>query len=139
MLSEHLNSFLCQLNVLARQIASTYNISLSQYFTLSSISTTGISMTDLSRSIGVDNSTLTRNINVLMAKSLVSKERSSMDGRGFIVHLTSDGDNIIDLMESKMETIVETISKDLDPQERENIIEIISKLNWKITCHLNEL
>ena len=139
MLSEHLNSFLCQLNVLARQIASTHNLSLSQYFTLSSISSTGISMTELSRSVGVDNSTLTRNINVLITKSLVSKERSTVDGRGFIVQLTSYGNNIIDLMENKMENIVDTISEDLNSQEKENIIEIISKLNWKINCHLNEL
>ena len=139
MLSEYLNSFLCQLNVIARQIASTHNLSLSQYFTLSSISSTGISMTELSRSVGVDNSTLTRNINVLIAKSLVSKERSTVDGRGFIVQLTSYGNNIIDLMENKMENIVDTISEDLNHQEKEDIIEIISKLNWKINCHLNEL
>jgi len=96
-------------------------------------------MTELSRSVGVDNSTLTRNINVLIGKSLVSKERSTVDGRGFIVQLTSYGNNIIDLMENKMENIVDTISEDLNPQEKEDIIEIISKLNWKINCHLNEL
>ena len=38
-----------------------------------------------------------------------------------------------------MENIVDTISEDLNPQEKEDIIEIISKLNWKINCHLNEL
>ena len=41
--------------------------------------------------------------------------------------------------ERELKKYMKTISKDLDPQERENIIEIISKLNWKMTCHLNEL
>ena len=66
MLAEYLNSFLSHMNVLARQVASKNNLSLSQYYTLNSISSNGISMSELSSRIGVDNSTLTRNINILI-------------------------------------------------------------------------
>ncbi len=139
MLSEHLNSFLCHLNVMARQISSNHGLSLSQYLTLNSISSTGISMTDLSQRVGIDNSTLTRNINILIKKSLVTKERSLTDARGFTVELTKNGDNIVDLMEKEMNKIITRIGNDLDPKERENLIEIISKLNWKLSCYFNEL
>ena len=139
MLSEHLNSFLCHLNVMARQISSNHGLSLSQYLTLNSISSTGISMTDLSQRVGIDNSTLTRNINILIKKSLVTKEQSLTDARGFTVELTKNGDNIVDLMEKEMNKIITRIGNDLDPKERENLIEIISKLNWKLSCYFNEL
>ena len=115
MLSEHLNSFLCHLNVMARQISSNHGLSLSQYLTLNSISSTGISMTDLSQRVGIDNSTLTRNINILIKKSLVTKERSLTDARGFTVELTKNGDNIVDLMEKVMKKIITRIGNDLDP------------------------
>ena len=139
MLSEHLNLFLCHLNVMARQISSNHGLSLSQYLTLNSISSTGISMTDLSQRVGIDNSTLTRNINILIKKSLVTKERSLTDARGFTVELTKNGDNVVDLMEKEMNKIITRVGNDLDPKERENLIEIISKLNWKLSCYFNEL
>tara|TARA_Y100000590_G_scaffold374541_1_gene438924 strand:+ start:892 stop:1266 length:375 start_codon:yes stop_codon:yes gene_type:complete len=124
---------------MARQISSNHGLSLSQYLTLNSISSTGISMTDLSQRVGIDNSTLTRNINILIKKSLVTKERSLTDARGFTVELTKNGDNIVDLMEKEMNKIITRIGNDLDPKERENLIEIISKLNWKLSCYFNEL
>ena len=139
MLSEHLNLFLCNLNVVARRIASNHNLSSSQYFTLSAISSMGINMTDLSKRVGIDNSTLTRNINILIKNKLVIKKRSSSDRRGFIVYLTPEGDKIIDLMEKQMDVLITDFTTDLKSSERENIAEILSKLNWKLSCHFNEL
>ena len=75
MLSEHINSFICQFNVLLRAVASQNHLSVSQYLTLYSISPNGITMSELSKAVGVDNSTLTRNIHILVRKLLVSKER----------------------------------------------------------------
>ena len=53
------------------------NLSLSQYYTLTNISSIGISMSELSLVLGVDNSTLTRNINILIKRSLLKKQQSS--------------------------------------------------------------
>ena len=55
MVAEYLNSFLCHMNVLARRIATKNDLSLSQYYTLSNISSNGISMSKLSLVIGIDN------------------------------------------------------------------------------------
>ena len=139
MLSENLNLFLCNLNVIARRIASDHNLSASQYFTLNAISSIGINMTDLSKRVGIDNSTLTRNINILIKDKLVVKTRSKTDLRGFIIYLTNEGNAIIDLMEKQMSVLIKDITTDLKSSERENIAEILSKLNWKLSCHFNEL
>ena len=96
-------------------------------------------MSDLSLILGIDNSTLTRNINILIRKLLVSKERSHEDKREFKVMLTEQGEKIIYNMEKQMDRRIESIASDLDSQQREQLIEIISKLNWKISCHINEL
>ncbi len=139
MLSEHLNFFLCNLNVVARRIASDHNLSSSQYFTLSAISSMGINMTNLSKRVGIDNSTLTRNINILIKNKLVMKQRSSSDRRGFIIYLTAEGDKIINLMERQMDALIKDVTTDLNSNERESIAEILSKLNWKLSCYFNEL
>jgi len=139
MLSEHINSFICQFNVLLRTVASQNHLSVSQYLTLYSISPNGITMSELSKAVGVDNSTLTRNIHILVRKLLVSKERSHEDRREFKVMLTEQGEKIIYSMEKQMDQRIESISSDLDSQQREQLIEIISKLNWKLSCHINEL
>ena len=139
MLSENLNLFLCNLNVVARQISSNNNLSVSQYFTLSAISSTGINMTNLSKRVGIDNSTLTRNINILIKNKLVQKKRSVTDRRGFIIYLTKEGDDIIDLMDNQMDIIINNICFGLTANERESILEILTKLNWKLSCYCNEL
>ena len=139
MLSEHINSFICQFNVLIRVVASQNHLSVSQYLTLYNISPNGITMSELSKAVGVDNSTLTRNINILIRKLLVSKERSHEDRREFKVTLTEQGEKNIYSMEKQMDQRIESIASDLDSQQREQLIEIISRLNWKISCHINEL
>ena len=73
MITEYLHTFVVHMNVIVRRVASDNNLSLSQYFALTNISTSGISMSDLSTMLGVDNSTLTRNINILIKRDLVVK------------------------------------------------------------------
>ena len=132
MLSEHLNSFLCQLNVVARQIASTHNLSLSQYFTLSSISSTGISMTELSRSVGVDNSTLTRNIQKLEKNKLVKRFPDSYDRRVQIVKLTPKGASLLELLEGALEKISDNLIDQIDLDTQEHLITVLEKLSWAL-------
>ena len=139
MLSEYITSFLCLLNVIVREIASKNNLSSSQYFTLHNISSNGIKMSDLSKAIGIDNSTLTRNINILISRLLVSKERSFQDRRQFVVILTSNGEKLVHNIEKQMDYKIESLAYDLDTNHREQLIDIIGKLNWKISCHINEL
>ena len=139
MLAEYLNSFLSHMNVLARRVASKNNLSLSQYYTLNSISSNGISMSYLSSTIGIDNSTLTRNINILMQRSLVKKDRSKDDRREFIVILSSKGEKVVNKLDNQMESLINTLISDINPESRQEFIDTIEQLNWKISGYIHEL
>ncbi len=139
MVSEHLNSFLCHMNVLARRIASKNNLSLSQYYTLSNISSNGISMSELSLIVGIDNSTLTRNINILINRSLVRKEQSQADKREQLILLSSKGNQIEQKLDSDMEKLLNQFIISIDEDQRQLFINTIEMLNWKMNCYINDL
>ena len=139
MVSEHLNSFLCHMNVLARRIASKNNLSLSQYYTLSNISSNGISMSELSLIVGIDNSTLTRNINILINRSLVRKEQSKADKREQLILLSSKGNQIAQKLDSDMEKLLNQFIISIDEDQRQLFINTIEMLNWKMNCYINDL
>jgi DNA-binding MarR family transcriptional regulator len=139
MVSEHLNSFLCHMNVLARRIASKNNLSLSQYYTLSNISSNGISMSELSLIVGIDNSTLTRNINILINRSLVRKEQSQADKREQLILLSSKGNQIAQKLDSDMEKLLNQFIISIDEDQRQLFINTIEMLNWKMNCYINDL
>ena len=139
MVSEHLNSFLCHMNVLARRIASKNNLSLSQYYTLSNISSNGISMSELSLIVGIDNSTLTRNINILINRSLVRKEQSQADKREQLILLSSKGNQIAQKLDSDMEKLLNQFIISIEEDQRQLFINTIEMLNWKMNCYINDL
>jgi len=139
MITEYLHTFVIHMNVIVRRVASQNNLSLSQYFALTNISTSGISMSDLSTMLGVDNSTLTRNINILIKRNLVVKEKSKEDQRGYTITLSQPGSVLMNSLENQIETILEGFIDSVDPGVKQNFIDIIETVNWKASCFINEL
>tara|TARA_Y100000741_G_C18192341_1_gene534077 strand:- start:74 stop:493 length:420 start_codon:yes stop_codon:yes gene_type:complete len=139
MISEHLNSFLCNMNVLARQVASKNNLSLSQYYTLTNISSSGISMSKLSSILGIDNSTLTRNVNILIKHSFLNKQKSSQDKREQVVLLSSKGIEISEKLDIDMEELLNKFILGINEDYRQSFLDILEQLNWKMNCYINDL
>ena len=139
MITEYLHSFISHMNVIVRQIASQNKLSLSQYFTLTNISASGVSMSELSTTLGVDNSTLTRNINVLINRDLVIKNKSVHDRRGYTISLSTTGERVMDKLEKQMESTLNEFIADIDPASNQLLIDVIESLNWKASCYINEL
>ena len=139
MITEYLHSFISHMNVIVRQIASQNKLSLSQYFTLTNISASGVSMSELSTTLGVDNSTLTRNINVLINRDLVTKSKSEHDRRGYTISLSTAGERTMDKLEKQMESTLHEFITDINPASKQILINVIENLNWKASCYINEL
>ena len=139
MITEYLHSFISHMNVIVRQIASQNKLSLSQYFTLTNISASGVSMSELSTTLGVDNSTLTRNINVLINRDLVTKNKSIHDRRGYTISLSTTGERVMDKLEKQMESTLHEFITDINPASKQILINVIENLNWKASCYINEL
>ena len=139
MLSEYLISFTSNLNVIVRKVAGDNKLSLSQYFTLLNISSSGVLMGELSKLVGVEKSTLTRNIQILLNRNLVAKNQSEADKREYIIMLTPDGEKIIGILDRDMDNELNNILDNLDLNSKQKLSDIIESLNWKMNCYINEL
>ena len=104
-----------------RKIAKNKKISLSQGFILLLINSQGSSMSLLADQIGLDNSTMTRNIEKLEKRHFVYRERSTEDTRKVLVFKSPKGVDLANQLEDKMELL---LSKPL-----KNKVDIENKLN----------
>ena len=93
-LSDHFISLNVKLTAIFRIISSKYSLSFSQYCIIMKIESSGISMSDLAYGLGLDKSTLTRNIDVLINRNIVEKFRDSEDLRVYKVFLSNIGENL---------------------------------------------
>lgn len=74
-----------------RNITKTHSLTSSQGLIIMTIDIDGSSMTFLSKKMGLDASTMTRNIEKLEKKQLVFRQRLSSDARVINVYLTELG------------------------------------------------
>ena len=96
-------------------------------------------MSELSLMLGIDNSTLTRNINILINRSLLQKKQSLEDKREQIVLLSSKGARIVEKLDIDMEKLLTQFVSDIDEDQRQLFIDTLERLNWKMNCYINDL
>ena len=132
---ELLKQFLIDLQSLFRTQTKNLNITLPQIMLISSIPTDGIDMTSLSQRLGVDNSTLTRLIGVLIRNQIVVKNKNTLDGRSVIVTLTEYGEKLYSKIEVEIDQFGSELYHKIAVEDQEEIKEILSNLHWTISKH----
>ena len=133
-LSEHFTSLNIKLTSIFRFIARNYDLSYSQYCILMKIGVDGASMSELAKNLGLDKSTLTRNINILINRGLVYKTQSQSDLRMYIVQLTSDGDLIKQNLYQDLDKFTSDLLSSLD-YDIQNEISLLDKLIHKLESY----
>ena len=128
--SELLSSFLIDLQSLYRKNVSINGASFPQILALSIIPDDGIEMSALSKKIGIDNSTATRLVMGLEKKGWVNRRTANYDKRVIQVALTQDGDEIQIQLEQQFDSIGAAIEREVDPLDRNEMIEYVSSLHW---------
>jgi len=124
---------LIDLQSLFRKNNKNLTLSLSQIVVLSSITVMGTTMSNLSFRIGVDNSTLTRLINVLENKGLVQKTSNPEDKRSTIVRLTKLGEENVKMIELNIKVFSKDIVSTFSSLEKGTLIDMFNKLHWNIS------
>ena len=127
---ELLSSFLVDLQSLYRQNISIEGASFPQVLALSIIPDDGIEMSALSKKVGIDNSTATRLVMGLEKKGWVERNPSRHDKRVIQVSLTDEGDGIQTQLEAQFDKLGTVIEMEVDPLDRNEMIEYISSLHW---------
>ena len=130
---ELLKQFLIDLQSLFRTRTKQLNLTLPQIMLISSIPTDGIDMTTLAQRIGVDNSTLTRLIDVLLRKQLVEKSKNPLDGRSFILSLTTNGEKLQSKVETEIDKFGSNLYSSIPIEDQEEVKEVLSSLHWVIS------
>ena len=121
-------------NAIIRSTASMFNLTASQAFHLLSIPFDGIPMSGLALSLGLDNSTLTRNIQKLEKMKLVTRRSDHYDKRIHLVVLTKSGTDLVGLIEEQLEEQNANILDKIDLDTQEHLISILEKLSWALEC-----
>ena len=121
-------------NALIRYYASRLSLTAPQAFHLLAVSADGISMSSLAHKLGLDNSTLTRNIQKLEKLGLVLRKQDNFDKRVFRVHLTKKGRVIVEQFENLLLDLNHSMLKHIDLDDQENIPAMLEKLVWAMDC-----
>ena len=130
-LTDHFISLNTKLTSIFRVIANQYHLSFSQYCIIMKINSSGISMSQLAKNVGLDKSTLTRNIHVLVNRKLVLKQRSNDDLRVYKIFLTEAGENIKNKLYDELDYFSSKLLASLD-SETQDIMHLMDKFIQKM-------
>ncbi len=131
--TELFSHLLIDLQSLFRKNNKNLSLSLSQITLLYSIPALGISMSSLSLRLGLDNSTLTRLINVLENRSLVKKRSNPDDKRSTIVRLTQKGEEKVEMIEINLNDFCEDIVGSFSYEEKRDLKDMLNRIHWNLT------
>jgi len=121
-------------NALIRSAASQLHLTVSQAFHLISIPHDGIPLSKLAHKLGLDASTLTRNIQKLVNLGLVMRMHDSYDKRVQKAVLTKEGVEITEEIEEILLQMNNSIIEQIDLDTQENMCELLEKLVWSMDC-----
>tara|TARA_B100001250_G_C19719620_1_gene753200 strand:+ start:201 stop:617 length:417 start_codon:yes stop_codon:yes gene_type:complete len=133
-LSDHFISLNVKISAIFRKIAGHYGLSFSQYSIIMSIAPSGITMSQLANKMGIDKSTLTRNINILINKNLVHKEKDVQDLRVYNLLLSDSGEILREKLYMELDQFTSKILNSLD-DSLQHEISLLDKLIQKIDSH----
>ena len=133
---ELLKVFLLDLQSIFRYRVSSPDLTLPQILLLSSISSEGTDMSSLSKQMGVDNSTMTRLIGVLIRNNWVEKYKGENDKRVVFVKITIKGEAIRNEIDKKINDFGIEIINAISPEDRNEIREMLTSLHWVLSKQL---
>ena len=133
-LPELLANLTTHYNAIFRQYSSRLSLTAPQAFHLLSIPTDGISMSGLANKLGLDTSTLTRNIQKLEKLEFVRRKQDRNDKRILVVCLTDKGRAKVEKVEDYLLDLNFSMMKYIDLDDQENIPEMLEKLTWAMDC-----
>ena len=131
---ELLTNLTTHYNAIFRQYSSRLSLTAPQAFHLLSIPVDGISMSGLANKLGLDTSTLTRNIQKLEKLDLVRRKQDKNDKRILVVYLTDKGRGRVEKIEESLLDLNFSMMKYIDLDDQENIPEMLEKLVWAMDC-----
>ncbi len=118
-----------KLGLLEKGEASCCGVTLSQCHAIVEIARAGsMSVNDLANMLGLDKSTMSRTINNLVERDLVTREPDSENRRYLSIGLTAQGQALFLEIESGMEQYYQDVYNSLPETKREQVLESLEIL-----------
>ena len=133
---ELLKALLLDLQSLFRFQVSNPDLTLPQILLLSTISDEGVDMSSLSKQMGVDNSTMTRLIDVLIRNGWAIKYKNKKDGRVVMVEITKKGEVLREEIDNNIDKFGYEIYNSISQEDREEVMEILTEFHWVLSKNL---
>jgi len=130
---EVLKQFLLDLQRLFRSNIVDGEITLPQILLVSSVPFDGIDMTSLAQQLGVDNSTLTRLVDILVRRNWIEKSKGRHDKRITILKLTPKGQEVQEKVEERIDLLGDTVYESIPMEDRDEVKEILSTFHWTLS------
>ena len=126
-------------NAIIRYSASKFNLTNSQALHLLSIPFDGISMSKLAFRLGLNTSTLTRNIQKLEKLLLVLRHQDTFDKRIQRIQLTAKGTQIVKSLEIDLNQHNQIVLDHIDLDSQEHLTTALEKLVWAMECSREDI
>ncbi|MBJ48062.1 MAG: hypothetical protein CMG59_02655 [Candidatus Marinimicrobia bacterium] len=114
--------------IILRKLSSERGITVQQALILMHVTSGGISMSNLAMELGLDPSTITRNIEKLECKQLIFRQRCTIDSRRVNIYKSKNGQRIGNSIEQDANKILVRLSN--RPNTLKNLLQ---KFNWNLT------
>lgn len=138
-ITEHLSDVSLNYFALLRKLSSKFDLTLSQSLLLIYVPFEGITISDLSEKLGVDISTMTRNIQRIEKQGLIERSKNLDDKRSIKLNLSKRGKKIIALLNDDITNNLSPILKKYDFEKIEKIKSSLESLGWDLYLFRKDL
>ncbi len=138
-ITEHLSDVSLNYFALLRKLSSKFDLTLSQSLLLLYVPFDGVTISDLSDKLGVDISTMTRNIQRIEKIGLIERSKNLNDKRSIKLHLSNRGKKIIALLNDDITNNLSPILKKYDFEKIEKIKSSLESLGWDLYLFRKDL
>ena len=129
---ENLSDISLHYFALIRKLSSKFELTLSQALVLLYIPFDGITISDLSQKLGVDISTMTRNIQRIERKQLINRTPNLNDKRSIKLLLSPRGQNIANNLNKEMAENLQKIIDKYDFDQSNQLNNNLESLGWDL-------
>jgi len=138
-ITEHLSDISLNYFSLVRKLASKFDLTLSQTLVLLYIPFDGITISDLSDKLGIDISTMTRNIQRIEKKGLINRAPNLSDKRSINLQLSKRGKQISQLLNEQISEHLSSVFQKYNFEQIEDIRNMLESLGWELYLYRKNL
>ena len=129
---ENLSDISLHYFALVRRVSAKFDLTLSQALILLYVPFDGITISDLSQKLGIDISTMTRNIQRIEKKQLITRMPNISDKRSIKLLLSKRGKSIADSVNESISKNIQKILDKYDFDTSNQIMNSLESLGWNL-------